>query len=364
MRIITWYLIAFIFLLIFQTTKAQSENQEDYQDKIELLEAQKVKITNQEKDALKFEVEEINRRFNNGVITLEEASDLKRIAAEKRALNIENRIAIISNKIALLQRNEGVDLELTEDVYFEDKGKTFLGINVKQINEPRYEKRTHTDLVLAFGLNNAIRENESFSDSPYKYLGSRFFEIGYAWNTRLSRNSNWLRLKYGFSFQFNGLKPTDNRYFGQTVDENGFARVVLTTVPVMDGEPAVTLSKSKFRMDNLVFPFHFEFGPSSKRQNGQYVRYSTYRKFKFGIGGYVGFNYRNVQKVNFDRNSSLATFLDSGNGRDRNQKTIYGLSSYIGFGDTSLYVKYDLTQIFPGPSLKQNNISLGVRFDW
>jgi hypothetical protein len=43
--------------------------------------------------------------------------------------------------------------------------------------------------------------------------GSRFFEIGLAWRTRVFENSNWLRVKYGFSFQFNGLKPTDNRYF-------------------------------------------------------------------------------------------------------------------------------------------------------
>jgi len=46
-------------------------------------------------------------------------------------------------------------------------------------------------MVLAFGLNNAIVEGESFDDSPYKIGGSRFFEIGWAWKTRVFKNSNF-----------------------------------------------------------------------------------------------------------------------------------------------------------------------------
>ncbi len=361
MRIITWYFVVLICAFAPQWVSAQEETQEDYKEKIELLEEQKSKITQQEKTALKYEVSEINKLLDKGIITPEEAANQKGIAAEKRALNIEERIAIIENKISLLNRNEGFELELTESLYFDDEGDNIFRLDIKKIKEPKYQKRTHSDLVFAFGLNNAIRYNESFSDSPYKFFGSRFFEIGYAWNTRLSKNSNWLRLKYGFSFQFNGLKPTENRYFGQVFDDNGFARIDLTTLPGLDGGPDFTLSKSKLRMDNFVFPFHFEFGPSSKRKNGPYVRYSTYNKWKFGIGGYVGFNYKNIQKVKFDKDSSLATYLGSGDGG--NQKTIFGISSYFGVGDVSLYFKYDLTQIFPGPSLKQNNISLGVRLD-
>ena len=66
---------------------------------------------------------------------------------------------------------------------------------------------------MAVGLNNAIAEGQEIGDSDFKIGGSRFFEIGWAWKTRVFEESNWLRLKYGISFQFNGLKPTENRYF-------------------------------------------------------------------------------------------------------------------------------------------------------
>jgi len=39
------------------------------------------------------------------------------------------------------------------------------------------------------------------------------------------------------------------------------------------------------------------------------------------------------------------------------------LSTYIGYRETSLYLKYDLNPLFQNNAIKQNNISLGVRFD-
>jgi len=42
---------------------------------------------------------------------------------------------------------------------------------------------------------------------------------------------------------------------------------------------------------------------------------------------------------------------------------VYGLSSYVSFGNVALYAKYDLSPIFKDQSIDQNNISLGLRFD-
>ncbi|MEM9361080.1 MAG: hypothetical protein AAGA43_00525 [Bacteroidota bacterium] len=364
MKHISLYLATIILFVVSQNLTAQ----EKFERKIEVLEAQKERITEQEKEALKEEVKEINRRYDRGKITLEEANELKEKAAKRRALNIENRIAIIDNKIAFLNRNKdaGIELEgLDEEswIQFEETDDDIIfGIRLSKENNRRikYDKRTTSDIVLAFGLNNALIRGESFSNSPYQYLGSRFFEIGYAWNTRLLRDKGWLRLKYGVSFQFNGLKPTGNRIFTQTGD-GSFPTVVLTTIPDGNGG-ALELTKSKYRMDSFIIPVHFEFGPASKKEYGNYTRYSTYRKFKVGVGGYFGFNYRNIQKIRGEtRNDQIIGFSSAGNGE--NQRTIFGLSSYAGFGDASLYFKYELTQIFPGPSVKQNNISLGLRFD-
>ena len=89
--------------------------QDNYKDKIETLKEQKGKIRLEEKEALKDEVEAINMRSDKGEITTDEANKLKDEAAQKRALNIENKLAIIDNEIALLERNKGEVLDVEED---------------------------------------------------------------------------------------------------------------------------------------------------------------------------------------------------------------------------------------------------------
>ncbi|MEZ4977430.1 MAG: hypothetical protein R2802_12870 [Flavobacteriaceae bacterium] len=66
-----------------------------------------------------------------------------------------------------------------------------------------------------------------------------------------------MRLKYGFSLQWNKLDIKDNQYFV----EDEADQVSLVDFPQ-------NVSKSKFRTTNLVFPVHFEFGPSKKIERG------------------------------------------------------------------------------------------------
>ena len=42
----------------------------------------------------------------------------------------------------------------------------------------------------------------------------------------------------------------------------------------------------------------------------------------------------------------------------------YGLSTYVGYKSVSLYVKYDLNPMFKHNTIDQNNVSLGIRFDF
>ena len=163
------------------------------------------------------------------------------------------------------------------------------------------------------------------------------------------KNSNFIRVKYGFSFQWNKLNPKDNQYFLQNGDVTSLE------------EFPTNLKKSKFRVTNLVFPLHFEFGPSKKLERDTHIRYINNNKFKIGIGGYGGFRLGTQQKLRYKENGDNVKQKIH-----RNYNTndfVYGLSGYIGVGDTSLYVKYDLNPIFKDQVIDQNNISLGVRFD-
>ena len=356
MRTITHFILGVAILFAVNVMTAQ----EEFQKRVEILKEQKNKITEQEKEALKFEVENINDRLENGDITVDEANMLKQKAAEKRALNIENRIAIVDNQINLLERNQGKMLVLMELDTLNGKGiRLGVDINGKPTilfkstdwkKEIRYDRRTYSDFVLAVGLNNAIIEGQSLNDSPYKIGGSRFFEMGWQWRTRVFENSNFLRFNYGFSFQFNGLKPKGNQYF--VALENG-----QTELQEFDFD----LDKSKLRMDNLVFPVHLEFGPSKLKKTEETMRYSLRNQFRIGLGGYAGFNMSTRQKLKYDRNGdNVKDKLKRGyNTND----LIYGLSAYAGVDGVLLYVKYDLNPIFKDALIDQRNVSLGLRFD-
>ena len=356
MQTITKYLAVIVLGLSVHLINAQDTNE----SKISALQEQKNFVEKQEREFLKIEVEAINTQMDNGEITQEEASILKQNLAEKRALNIENRIAIIDNRIALLERNETVDYDTganlegliieigkTEDSDEYDTGSIYIGPQKKR--EPRiYDRRTTSDLVFAIGFNNAIIEGESLNDSPYKLGGSGFVELGWAWKTRVFKNSNALRLKYGVSIQWNKLDIKDNLYFNE-VDKV----VTLEEFPL-------NLSKSKFRTTNLVFPIHFEFGPSKKVEHENYFRYSTYKKFKIGLGGYGGFNIASLQKLKYKEDGDH----EKDKIKDFNTNSlVYGLSAYIAFGNVGVYCKYDLQPIFNNQAMDQNNISLGLRFD-
>lgn len=348
-----------VIALVFAVQQMAAQETEN-QDQIERLKAQREYVENSEKESLKREVETINERLDNDEISLEEATKLKKELAEKHALNIENRLAIIDNRIALLERNEHVDydtganlenfvLEIgkNEDSDEYDIGSIYIGPHQKR--KPRvYDRRTTSDLVFAIGFNNAIIEGQSLNDSPYKIGGSGFVELGWAWKTRVFKNTNAMRVKYGLSFQWNKLDIKDNLYFTETNDV-----VTLEEYPL-------NLKKSKFRTTNLVVPIHFEFGPSKKIEREDYFRYSTYKKFKIGVGGYGGFVIQSLQKLKYteDGQKQKDKFKDY-----NTNNFVYGLSGYISWGNVGIYAKYDLSTIFKDQAIDQNNISLGIRFD-
>ncbi len=359
MRTITLYVLLVLIQFVSQEVSAQEDK---LKSKIEILENLKVQVTEQEKEALKLEVEKINAQQKSKSITIEQAKTLKEDVAKKRAQNIEDRVAILTSKIELLKRNDGQVLELDTLNYVRaieldwgnkrEDGERLFGIRLLK-NETdfveKYDRRTYSDVVVAVGLNNTLIKGESLEDSPYKLGGSRFVELGWAWRTRVFKNSNALRLHYGVSFQFNGLKPKNNQYF---IVDNGQAELQ---------EFESELKKSKFRMDNLVFPIHFEFGPSKFSETKEKIRYSIRDQFRFGIGGYGGFNIGTRQKLKYTREGR--NVKDKLKGGYNTSSFIYGLSAYVGFDGIQLYAKYDLNPVFKNAIVEQRNISLGLRFD-
>ncbi|MEZ4792704.1 MAG: hypothetical protein R2783_04350 [Gelidibacter sp.] len=331
MNTITKLVVLVSLSLICSKANAQDSIQKtNNSDKIENLEQLKESITNEEKELLKAEVEIINQRLDKGEITQERADVLKNEAAQKHALNIENRLAIIDNKIALLRRND--------DTYQNnDEGKNSLmisfgkkgGLHIKNKNKQlKYDIRTTNDMLFAIGLNNAIIDGKGLDKSPYEVLGSGFVELGWNWKTRLLENSNFIRIKYGFSFQWNKLNVKDNLYFEKEGNVTSLQ------------EFPVELDQSQFRVTNLVFPVYLEFGPSKKIDKETHIRYINADNFKVGVGGYAGFNIGTQQKLRYSEEGDK---VKQKTRTDYNTNDfVYGVGAYIGIGDLSLYAKCSL----------------------
>ena len=363
MTTITKYLVALILCLAVNNLGAQEAKKDSIIDtsnaykqmQINKLKEAKKNIETQEREYLKAEVETINKRQDNDEITSSEADKLKKQAAKKRAANIEDRLAIIDKKIELIKRNPyNPNFQNTDD----DRMFITIGTNGLLIDlekgenkPPKYDIRTGNKLLFAIGFNNAIGDGQNLDDSPYKLGGSGFVELGWIWQTRLLKNSNFARLNYGFSFQWNKLDIKNNRYFVQNGDQT-----ILQEFPL-------NLKKAKFRTTNLVLPLHFEFGPSRKKDYGNRVRYFEDNNFKIGLGGYGGLRLGTQQKLLYE--DADGNRVKSKEKRNFNTSNfIYGLSGYIGWGDLSIYAKYDLNPLFKDQDFEQNNISLGLRWDW
>ncbi|WP_255510432.1 hypothetical protein [Flavobacterium sp. GSA192] len=322
------------------------------------------KDVREEKELLKKEVEEVDKQLIEGVITKKQAEEQKLKLAGFRAKTIEEKVSLRQEALKkLIQDDVDSDLEVHEkhavlglgkgDGYIEKDSvgrKTFVVPAMKVINSNnKNEKRSTSQFVLAFGANNLITNN-AVANSDFSYWKSRFFEWGFTYNTRIFKNYNLLHLKYGFSVMYNNIRPTDNRYY--VTEENQ------TNLEVFPSE----LKNSRFKNVYLVAPIHLEFDFSGNKSKSGNSGFSTHKGFRLGVGGYLGTRMKTKQKLYYN-NSEDEIRIKTKDDFNTND-FIYGLSTYIGYKATSLYLKYDLNPLFKDNSVKQNNVSLGLRFDF
>jgi hypothetical protein len=341
MKNFTIYLILFLFLLVSKVM-----GQETFESKAAAIARKIEKITKEEKKALKEEVEAVNVQLSEGKISQEQADKRKKELAEARAIIIEEKVTLVQNEL-----NDLVQQKVDGKIKEQDSSRIYvIRWDPKNKDKDGFhgEKRTTSQFVFALGLNNTMVDGK-LQDSNYSFIGSHFYEWGFTYNSRLMKNNNLLHAKYGLSLMYNNIRPTDNRSF--VVDGNQ------TNLELN----AVNLRESRFRNVYIVLPLHLEFDFTKPVENEGKKYFKTHKSFRFGIGGYAGINVKTKQILKFeDEDLKYKTTIKG----DYNVNNfIYGLSSYIGYRDVSLYLKYDLNPIFQDNLIKENNISLGLRFD-
>jgi hypothetical protein len=329
--------------LVLLASKATA--QETFESKAKAIADKIEKITKEETATLKAEVEAVNVQLENGSINKEQADAKKKDLAQARATIIENRIAVVQEELKELVQQK-VDGNI--------KSRHEFSVNWKTKNDTvkKSEKRTTSQGVFATGANNLVT-NGAVANSNFKYNMSTFMEFGVTWNTRILKNNNLLHFKYGVTGVYNRLIASDNRYF---VSNNG--QTILATYPT-ELRQRDTYFKNVF----VTIPLFLEFDFSKKQFDKNNNRiFKIEESFRFGVGGFVGYNTNSKQFLSYEVNGYRINERQKGdwNVPDWN----YGVSTYAGYKQYSLYIKYDLNPMFENNVVKQNNISLGVRFDF
>ena len=321
-----------------------------------------------EKGALKDDLQLIEKDLEKGSVSKDQADALKLKKAQEHATAIDTKVAVEQQKLEQLVQDK-VDGKVQYERNHLDKGNSVVFgnnsnpigsqteinmismkvYNGQQDKEERQSKRTTSQLVFAAGLNNVATKG-IVEKSDFKYLGSHFYELGISYNTRILPESNLLHAKYGLSLQYNNLRATDNRSF---IVNGNQTNLEMNTLQQED---------ARFKNVNLVFPAHLEFDFTKTQQRDGKTYFKTHDSFRFGLGGFVGLNLKSKQYINYDSDSYTSRDITRGDFNTSN--FIYGLSAYIGYKATSLYLKYDLNPLFKDNVIKQNNVSLGVRFDF
>jgi hypothetical protein len=344
MRNLKIYLVVFVCFFV-----GKINAQESFEHRTKEVASKMESVVKEEKEKLKVKVEEVNVALSENKITTQEADKKKKELAETSARAIEEQITILEEELHVIVQDK-VDGKIKNTA--KDSATITIHFSKDYFEKRAHkgEKRTTSQFVFALGANNLVT-NEQVAHSDFYYWKSHFYEWGFTSNTRILKEDNLLHFKYGMSLIYNNLRATDNRYF----EKNGPQTDLVTS--------AVHLDESRFRNVYIMLPLHLEFDFTKKERKDDVDYFRTHKSWRVGLGGYAGFRIKTKQILCFD----------DPNGNDVEQKTKgnynvndfnYGLSTYVGYKATSLYLKYDLRPLFENNAVDQNNISLGLRFDF
>lgn len=361
-----------LILVLLCTTIAQSQKK-TFEKEVSKISKRIEKITKQQKDSLKAKVIAIDKKLEKGEITKITSETLKKEVAAYHARKIEKLVGEQERLLQLLvqDKTNGKIASSDDSITDEDDDNTFsIGNTTFRFNisegdlEERNRRRenrwkhknkkqrsTTTQLVFAMGVNNVLNDNDvsSLDNSEYQFWRSRFYELGWTWKTRFTREPSQFYLKYGVSFLWNNLRLKNNKIHVKNAN--------MTEIEVFNN----SLSESRLRHVQMNFPIHLEWDFSkNKTYDDGRVRDRTNKSVRLGVGGFVGFKLGTRQYLEYkDVNNVKVEEVQFDN---FNMNTInYGVSAYLGYRDTSLYVKYDLNPLFKNTETR--NISLGIRLD-
>lgn len=204
-------------------------------------------------------------------------------------------------------------------------------------------RKTKGYIVFSMGVNSLSNSPKNIYDN-LDMVKSRFYEIGYARNSRLSADNNLLHLNYGLLLVYNNVRVKNGYIYTQKENE-------------VVAEFSSDVNKMRLRNSYLQVPIYLEFDFMSDERFANPNK-TAKKGLKIGVGGFMGFKIKTKQFVHFnDGKEETYTNLETNN-------FTYGVGAYMGYSFVSLFVKYDIQSMFK-QNIKNNphNVSLGLKID-
>ncbi|NML64841.1 PorT family protein [Hymenobacter sp. RP-2-7] len=256
-----------------------------------------------------------------------------------------------SNKVeVLLEKKFGVVVNTdrkTNDTPRAPATRPDRQANRDSVREKRFaEKASGTDLVFDFGLNALVNRGGPAAaprnnDIDLRPWGSRYVNIGMTYHQRLGGKHSPLNLLVGPEFAFNNYMLEGNNKW---VNQNGYTYVT----PETNGRQ---YQKTKLATSAINLPLMLQL--NFRDQHFQ-------RTFTLGAGGFVGYRLGSWTKLKYFENGN--TYKDKDHGSYNLQDWQYGLQGTIGYGELTLFAKYNLNKLFhDGQGPQAQTLAFGVR---
>lgn len=314
---------------------------------IKALEEQKKKYETLIREQLMQAVKKINNRAASDAAYTETMATIdKKKVAEEYAQRIKKHNAMVDSQIAFARvKTYSDDREASFGFVWKEDGSFSFSFGDDDEDDVKIERKTTRTASLALGYNYMTGDNLGIND--FSYPNNNFFSFGILWQTAITKNQK-LRFNYGIAYQSHGTELNGDRAFSINTDN--------TQIENLGFEPR----KAKFRQDQLVFPLQLEFGNTTRKEyeDGR-IRYEQWDKWKFGIGGFVGFNMSSRLKLKYEEN-----------GRDIKQTTVnafenetflYGLDAYVGHNEVTFFGRMNLNKVFKNQSVDAQYVTFGIR---
>jgi hypothetical protein len=310
-----------------------------------------------EKTALKKELTAIDKKLESKELSREEATAKKKKISESYAEKINTAVFAEEQKLQTLIRNK-VNGTLLLDDGVDDKPFFSVFESNNSYNDSitglKLEKRWTSQFIIALGTNLFEGDDNGSYGDGFKTNLFGYGEVGFSFKYRLKDKSNLWYLKLGFATMVDDIRPdADDDIFvtndNQTaVQDSGLniRRAYLGNVYI--GLPVhleLDLSKPKFNKDTKQSYF--------KSQQG----------FRLGLGGYAAFRISTRQFIRYNDDDGKRISVNQRDNFNVNNFN-FGPSAYIGYGDVSLYFKYNVNPLFRNNSEDVNSLAIALRFDF